>query len=297
MIEGKRILITGMAGSIGSELLRQLAPKNVVMGIDLNETGLFNLVEEYQQAGHKVFGYVGDIRNKDDLALIFDQEPEIIFHCAARKHVTPSEENPMEAITTNVNGTHNLLQYPGRFIYISTDKVVNAVSVLGLTKKLGEVMVRRMGGVCVRFGNVLGSQGSVIPIWQKQIQEGKPVTVTDERMTRYMMTIEEAVELVIEAAEVGEGGDIFILDLEKKQINVLELAKQIINASGTEATIQIIGARPGEALSEELMTSHEKEIAVKKGKFWIIKAEKASTKTDESIDQDRGLGVLGATAE
>ena len=277
---GENILITGMAGSIGSELLRQLAPNNKIYGVDINETGLFNLVEEYQQKGFDVHGHVMDIKDKEAVADLFAPAKQgyyftTVFHTAARKHVTPMEQTPMEAVLTNIHGTYHLVreakqwQVP-RFVYISTDKVVNAKSIMGQTKKLGEMMVRNEGYVAVRFGNVLGSQGSVIPIWQKQMDEGKPLTVTDERMMRYMMSIEDAVGLVITAAEEGKPGECLILDLDTKKVNVLNLAKTLLASTGIDGSIRIIGARPGEVLSEELMTTEERANAVKRGKFFIL---------------------------
>jgi len=276
MIKGKRILITGGAGSIGSEIVRQLALNNKIFILDIDETGGFDLREELVQAGHWVHSRVGDIRDPAVLSDVFeDFKPQYVFHCAALKHVTPSEEYPIEPIRTNILGTWNVIAEAKRweclekFVYISTDKVVNATSLMGATKKVGEIMVRNQGKgfVCVRFGNVMGSRGSVLPIWQRQIDKGQRLTVTDAKMTRYMMTIPEAVELVIKATEEGQGGEIFILDMGK-QINILELAKKIV---GKEDEISIIGIRPGEELDEKLMTLEEEKVAIKSNNFFIIK--------------------------
>ncbi len=280
MIEEKRILITGGAGSIGSELVRQLAAKkNKIFILDQNETGTFDLREELVQEGFWVHSRTGDIRDKDVVEDVFeDFKPQYVFHAAALKHVTPNEEYPIEAINTNCIGTYNVMQAAKRweclekFVFISTDKVIHGTSVMGATKRLAEIMVRNQGNrfVAVRFGNVLGSRGSVIPIWQKQIEEGKPLTVTDPRMRRYFMTIPEACELVIEAAEQGDGGEVMILDMGE-QVNVLELAKQVLQKAGRKEDIRIIGMRPGETLDEKLMTEEEERIATKVGRFYVIK--------------------------
>ena len=275
-ITNKRILVSGGAGSIGSELVRQLAPYNKIFVLDLNETGAFDLREELCHEGWWVHSRTGDVRNRETLEDIFsDFKPEIVFHAAALKHVTPNEEYPREAVETNILGTLNIIEYAKKyevekFVFISTDKAVQSASIMGATKRVSEIIVRNQGAgfISVRFGNVLGSRGSVIPLWQKQIDEGKAVTVTDEKMTRYMMTIDEAVKLVIKAAEQGKGGEIFCLDMGKK-VNVLELAKEIIK--GTKSEIKIIGLRPGEQLTEKLMFEEEEAVAEKIGEFYVIR--------------------------
>lgn len=218
-----KILITGSAGSVGSELVRQLYKDHTIYAFDINETGINDLFVDYE-----VVGRVGDIRDYDTVNDVFsDFRPDVVYHAAAYKHVGQMETVPLEAIKTNVYGTYNLLHCAKRyevptFKFISTDKVVNAKSVMGQTKKLAETMVVNQGYTVVRFGNVLGSRGSVIPIWQRQMDAGKPITVTDEKMERYLMTLEDAVKLVIEATGTG----IWILDMKKK-VNLLDLAKQI----------------------------------------------------------------------
>jgi FlaA1/EpsC-like NDP-sugar epimerase len=271
MIKGKRILVTGGAGSIGSEIVRQLVPDNFVIIFDIDETRTFDLWEELEQAGYNVDYVVNDIRNEDFVKrTLKEYKPDIIFHAAAYKHVSPMERYPMEAVKTNVIGTYNLLSnFGGKFINISTDKVINADCIMGITKKLAEKMVKNAYGVSVRFGNVLGSRGSVIPIWQGQVDRGEALTITDDRMERFFMTIPQAVELVIKAAEVGKPGQILIMDMGK-QIKILDLAKEIIAKSGKDIKIKNIGIRPGETLSEKLMTSAEEAMATKKGKFWIL---------------------------
>lgn len=267
-MKNKRILITGAAGSIGSELVRQLCGNNVVYGLDINESGLADLMDEL-----KFPGRVGDIRNETTVRDVFsDFKPQIVFHAAAYKHVTAMELVPREAVENNIIGTLNLIEYAKRwecvekFVFVSTDKAVQSTSILGATKRVGEIITRNQGKgfVVVRFGNVLGSRGSVIPIWQRQIDQGKKITVTDSRMTRYMMTIEDACKLVIHAAELGTGGEIYCLDMGEK-VNVLELAKKIVN--GDDTRIDIIGIRPGEQLTETLMSAEEEKLAVKERAF------------------------------
>lgn len=271
-MKDERILITGAAGSIGSELARQLAETdNDVVGLDNNEAGLFELTEELG-----IQSRVGDIRDMDTINQIFTAvEPDTIYHAAAYKHVVPMEKFPIEAVNTNIYGTHNLLRASvdrglRRFVYISTDKVVNCDSVMGATKKIGEAMTKEFGGIVVRFGNVLGSRGSVIPIWQRQIDEGQKITLTTKDMTRYFMTIEEACELVLMAGQVGELGKTYIMDMGEP-VKIIDLAKQILKKSGRdEDDIEIIGKRPGETVEEKLMTEAERKLAKREGRFWVI---------------------------
>ncbi len=272
MIKNKRILVTGGAGSIGSELVRQLAPKNKVYIFDNNETGMFDLLEELKQKGYDVQGRVGDIRDLQTVREVFNQfSPGMVFHAAALKHVTPGEWNPDEYIKTNSFGTWNVIQCcdKAELIYISTDKVIHSNSIMGITKRLGEVMVKNAGGVCVRFGNVLGSRGSVIPLWQAQIDRGEPLKITDERMERYFMTIPDACELVIEAAETAHAGEIMILDMGKP-VKIIDVARKIIEDIKYDKGIEVIGIRPGETLGERLMTTEEELRAIKRGKFYVI---------------------------
>ena len=272
-MRGKRILITGAAGSIGSELVRQLYEKNKVYLLDINEMGLHELMTDL-----KIPGRVGDIRNKETLRNVFeDFKPQVVFHAAAYKSVDMMEYVPDEAIQTNVLGTLNVLNYSKiheveKFVYISTDKVVNAKSIMGKTKSLGETMTVNSGKgyIAVRFGNVIGSRGSLIQIWERQINQGKSLTITDEKMMRYFMTIPEAVDLVIKAAEMGEGGEIICFEMGDP-VSIKELAEQIIKKLGRNIPIEITGNRGGEVLRERLMTEEEERIAVQKGNYWIIK--------------------------
>lgn len=274
MINKKRIIIFGGAGSVGSELTRQLYKNNFIYTVDFNEVGLLDLMNELN-----IKGRVGDIRDENTIRDIFsDIKPQIVFHTAAYKCVNMMEYVPLEAIKTNVLGTWNIINEAKKWkcleklVFISSDKAVQSNSIMGSTKKLGEVMVKNQGKgfIVVRFANVLGSRGSLIPIWQRQIDNNKPITITDERMERYFMTIENACDLIIQATEIGQGGEIFILDMQK-QINVLELAKKIISETGQDIPIKTIGIRAGETLNEKLMSEEEVKIAVKQGKFFIIR--------------------------
>lgn len=278
MIKGKRIIIFGGAGSIGSGLVRLLSPQNKIFIFDNNESATYTLREELRQKGHWAHSRTGDIRNEKSVFDVFsDFKPQIVFHAAAVKHVTPNEEYPEEAVYTNVIGTMNLIKEAKnwecleKFVFISTDKVVNASCIMGITKLCAEGLVKRAGEkfVSVRFGNVMASRGSVLEIWQRQFDAQEPITITDPTMTRYLMTIPEACNLVIQASEKGKDGEVWIMDMGKK-VNILELAEKIIEASGEKKEIKTVGIRPGEGLTERLMTDEEEKTAIKDGQFWII---------------------------
>src|SRR3990167_5198887 len=211
MIKNKRILITGAAGSIGSELTRQLYRHNNVIGVDYNETGIWDLKEELE-----IDVIHGDIKEEKVLAQAFKFRPQMVFHAAALKHVAVLEITPQDAVDTNITPTLNLIglckRNYAKFVFISTDKAVNPTCVMGASKLMGEIATRNAGFIAVRFGNVMNSRGSVLPIWQRQLRQGRPLTVTDPKMERFMMTIEEAVELVIKAAQEGKPGDLIVLD-------------------------------------------------------------------------------------
>lgn len=265
-IKNKRILCTGGAGSIGSELVRQLTPENDLYVFDSNETGMFDLVEELG-----IKGRVGDIRDKSSLYEAFHEfKPDLVFHSAALKHVTPNEFYPEEAIKTNILGTLNVVnaakKYNAKLVNISTDKVCNAESIMGITKKIAERIVRMNGFVSVRFGNVMHSRGSLLEIWERQFKKNEPLTITDSRMKRYFMSIPEAVQLILKAAQEGKEGEIYILDMGIQK-NILEMKEDMY---GVDYPIKIIGIRPGETLEEKLFTEGEQKRVIKKGEFYVI---------------------------
>ncbi len=270
-MKNKKVLITGGAGSIGSGLVKEIAkfqPKEI-LALDQDESGLFNLAQEYV-----ITPILANIREKDRIEEIFQKhKPEIVFHAAAYKHVGLMEKFPREALKTNILGTRNLIDISlkhkvEKFVFISSDKAVNPISVMGQTKKEGERMCQSAGYIAVRFGNVLVSRGSIIPLWKKQIKEGGPITVTHPQMKRFFMSMGEACKLVIKALEVGQPGEILVMDMGKP-INIMDLAKQTIRNSGKDIEIKVIGTRPGEKLFEELISADEK-IEERDG-FFIIK--------------------------
>jgi FlaA1/EpsC-like NDP-sugar epimerase len=275
-LKGRRILVTGAGGSIGAELGRQIAqfdPELLAL-LDFDETELFHISQEIKQnhPSLPVLPVLGDIVNKDKMAAVFNQvTPHLVFHAAAYKHVPVIEDFPEEAIRVNILGTKilgELSQQYGveKFIFISTDKAVNPTSVMGASKRVAEMVVTDLNHrektqfVAVRFGNVLGSRGSVIPIFQEQIKKGGPVTVTHPEMKRYFMTIPEAVLLVLQAGSMGKGGEVLVLDMGE-QVKIYDVACELIRLSGLEPhkDIPIIfsGIRPGEKLSEEVLTAEE----------------------------------------
>lgn len=272
----KTILVTGAAGSIGSEIARQLvqySPEKIIL-LDQAESPLYNLQVELKEKRllHLTETVIGDIRNYERLENVFKTlKPNYIFHAAAYKHVPLMENNPSEAIITNVLGSKNLvdlsLKYDvERFVLISTDKAVNPTNVMGCSKRIAEIYAQsanQLGKtkfITTRFGNVLGSNGSVIPLFKKQIENGGPLTVTDKRITRFFMTIPEACQLVLEAESMGKGGEIFVFDMGQS-VRIYDLAKKMVKLSGLELNkgieIKITGLRPGEKLYEELLTNEE----------------------------------------
>ena len=279
-IQGKRILITGAGGSIGSELVRQCLkyePALMVM-LDNSEYNLFNIEREILSKASNVLTkpLLSNIRDKDILSKVFSEyQPQVVFHAAAYKHVAIQEAFPWEAIKTNVYGTTNLVKLSlehsvEKFVLVSTDKAVKPINVMGATKRLAELICQGANTsfstrfMAVRFGNVLGSSGSVIPIFQEQIKSGGPITITDPDMERYFMSVPEAAQLIIQAGSLGEGGEIFSLDMGQP-IKILDIANELIKLSGLEPDIDIpisfIGARPGEKQYEEL--NHETELVTK----------------------------------
>lgn len=275
-ITGKTVMVTGGGGSIGSELCRQISnfsPKKLII-LDIYENSAYDIQNELLRT-HKDLNLetvIGSIRDKKRIDFIMDRErPEVIFHAAAHKHVPLMEGSPKEAIKNNVFGTLNLAQSADhfgveRFVMISTDKAVNPTNIMGASKRVCEMIIQSINVnsktefVAVRFGNVLGSNGSVIPLFKKQIAEGGPVTVTHQDIIRYFMTIPEAVQLVIQAGSMAKGGEIFILDMGEP-VKIIDLAKDLIRLSGYEPNVDmpiaITGLRPGEKLFEELLLDEE----------------------------------------
>ena len=273
-LRDKCVLVTGAAGSIGSELARQIAryePGTLIL-LDMAESPLFEIDQELENisALHKI-PVVGDIRNAARLSRILKRfEPDYIYHAAAYKHVPLMEDHPVTAVRNNVLGTRNLAKAAldsgvKKFVMVSTDKAVSPKNIMGATKRACELLITEFSGngtdfMAVRFGNVLGSNGSVIPVFRQQIEQGGPVTVTHPEATRYFMTIPEAVELVLQAATVGENGDVFILEMGEP-VRILDLAHNMITLSGMspgeDIDVEFIGLRPGEKLHEELATPEE----------------------------------------
>jgi FlaA1/EpsC-like NDP-sugar epimerase len=285
-LNGRSVLVTGAGGSIGRELCRQVAAigaRRLVM-VDHSENNLFEIDLELRERGHAglLLPVIADCKDVSAMRRVFDAErPEIVFHAAAYKHVPMMELNPLQAVANNALATSVLADLSERFgverfCLISTDKAVEPKTVMGASKALAERVVEARGGLArtrfaaVRFGNVLGSSGSVLPIFRRQIAEGGPVTVTHPDMTRFFMTIPEAVQLVIEATGIAEGGDIFVLDMGEP-VRIMDLARRMIELSGkdpvSEVAIEVVGIRPGEKLHEELFNVDEEVRPTRYGKI------------------------------
>jgi len=300
LIAGKRVLVTGAGGSIGSELSRQIAamsPERIVL-FERYENGLYAIENDLRSRYPtvQVFPVVGDIIDNVCVSSVFAQhEPDLVFHAAAHKHVPLMESNPCEAVKNNVRGARVLAGLAqqsgvGQFILISTDKAVNPRSIMGATKRVAELVMQSMGGptmfTCVRFGNVLGSTGSVIPRFVEQIAAGGPVTVTHPEMRRYFMLISEAVQLVLHAAALGGIGAIYVLEMGD-EFKVLDLARNLIRLSGyvpgDEIEIVYTGLRPGEKLSEDLVGANETIQDVIPGKVFGVRS--ASFREKNALEQ------------
>lgn len=290
-LKGKRVLITGAAGSIGSEIARQVARFNpaVLVLLDQAESPLYELEIECKEKFPDVKSEVviGDVRNSERMKRVFQHfRPQIVYHAAAYKHVPMMELNPSEAVRTNVQGTKVVADLSNemkveKFVMISTDKAVNPTNVMGASKRIAEIYTQSLNNqyrgtrfVTTRFGNVLGSNGSVIPRFRQQIESGGPVTITDPEITRYFMTIPEACRLVIEAGCMGQGGEIYIFDMGKS-VKIIDLAKKMIALSGLQIgkdiDIVITGLRPGEKLYEELLNNSENTVPTHHEKIMIAK--------------------------
>ncbi len=324
LISGRVCMVTGGGGSIGSELVRQIAkfnPKQIII-VDIYENNAYDIQQEIiMDYGDRInlVTLIASVRDYDKMKLIFDKyKPELVFHAAAHKHVPLMEDVPEEAVKNNVIGTFNVAKLSDltgvrKFIMISTDKAVNPTNVMGATKRCCEMIVQYMAQsgsktefVTTRFGNVLGSNGSVIPLFKRQIESGKPVTVTDPEVIRYFMTIPEAVSLVLEAGAMAKGGEIFVLDMGAP-VKIVTLAENLIRMYGKvpykEVPIKFTGLRPGEKLYEELLMDEEDLKSTANNKIFIgkqIKIERNSfinnyeklKESAQSNDSDKTLELL-----
>ena len=302
-IKGKRVLVTGAAGSIGSEICRQVlhyAPESLTI-VDIAETPMNDLVLELNKIGlmfERVKTFIGDVTRENRINEIFEAvKPEVVFHAAAYKHVPMMENNAKEAVRVNVFGTKLVAQASihygvKKFVMISTDKAVNPANVMGATKRSAEILVQSLNTqgktefITTRFGNVLGSNGSVIPLFRRQIENREDLTVTHKDIVRYFMTIPEAVQLVLEAGTMGNGGEIFVFDMGKA-VRIYDLAEKMVKLSGLTLNqdIRIVetGLRPGEKLYEELLSDAESTIPTHHPKIMIAKVRQYSTETIDPI--------------
>lgn len=316
-LEGRRVLITGAGGSIGSELCRQVArfrPSALYL-LGHGENSIFEIHNELIEAhpGLEIYPIIEDIQNETCIRRIFERvQPQVVFHAAAHKHVPLMEANPEAAVRNNVFGTRNVAEAAARtgvetFVMISTDKAVNPGNVMGATKRMAELVVQSMAEssstrfVSVRFGNVLGSRGSVVPFFKKQIAQGGPVTVTHPEMRRYFMTIPEAVQLVLQAGSIGRGGEVFVLDMGEP-VRIVDLARDLIRLSGFEPgrDIEIVftGIRPGEKLFEELINDGESVRATEHEKIRALNGRPPSRAAVQRIlDELQRLLDASATDE
>ena len=298
-LKGKVVLITGAAGSIGSEIVRQVidfSPECIIM-LDQAETPLYLLELEMgvMAAGASFYSEIADVSDKNAVNEVFKKyRPDVVYHAAAYKHVQMMEKNPSQAIMVNVLGTKNVadcanLNNVDTFVLISTDKAVNPGSIMGASKLIAEKYVQALHDKLIqqektgatkylitRFGNVLGSNGSVVPVFAKQIQDGGPVTITHPDITRFFMTIKEACQLVLEAGAMGKGGEIYIFDMGK-QVKIIDLALKMIRMAGLEPEknieIKYVGLRPGEKLYEELVTDTSKMLPTHNNNIMISREE------------------------
>lgn len=303
-LQGRRVLVTGAGGSIGSEICRQVRRYGIdrLVMVDHGEFNLYLIEQEMRRfAGSgEVTALLGDVRDTTRMRWIFEQfRPEVVLHAAAYKHVPLVEDNPFEGVKTNVFGTRGVADLADEFgvqtfVLISTDKAVNPTNVMGASKRIAELYCQGLNArsatafITTRFGNVLGSAGSVVPLFRRQIEEGGPVTVTHPEMTRYFMTIPEAVSLVLQAASMGRGGEIFVLDMGEP-VKVLDLAQQMIQLAGYEPgkdiTIEFIGLRPGEKLFEELFHDAEHLLPTSHPKILLAQARSCDfTRLEEALD-------------
>lgn len=284
---GKKVMVTGGAGSIGSRLVRHITSVGAahVVCVDWWENGMFYLAQDLGGRPN-VELRVGDVKNREHMANLFAEfEPDIVFHAAAYKHVPLMQENAIEAINNNVWGSLNLMELAiehnvANFVYVSTDKAVNPVNVMGTTKRLGEMLMESLADsshgtrfTAVRFGNVIESNGSVMQIFRSQIAKRQPLTVTHEEVTRFFMTIDEASQLIIQAAALGKDSEIFVLDMGEP-VKILDLAKSLVRAVDPTLEITISGLRPGEKMYEELSYEPDKVDRTSNQKIFVVRGEK-----------------------
>lgn len=315
-LAGKTVLITGAGGSIGSELSRQVAafgPGKLLL-LGHGENSIYHIHKELKQTHPKLnlIPVIADVQDQMRINQVFEQHrPNVVFHAAAHKHVPLMEHNPTEALKNNVFGTKHVAEASyaygvGRFVMVSTDKAVNPTSVMGATKRMAELLIQSINScsqtkfMAVRFGNVLGSSGSVVPLFQEQIARGGPVTVTDPNMTRYFMTIPEAVSLVIQAGAMGTGGEVFILNMGDP-VKIVDLARDLITLSGfkpdEEIKINFTGIRPGEKLYEELLTTNEGTLATRHQRIFTAQQPALHARTVmQALAQINLLVSAGCTA-
>ena len=309
-LRGKSVLVTGAAGSIGSEIVRQVMnyePSKLVV-LDMGESPIydiqFELCSKYPDERDKLFFEVADVRDAVRMDEIFSHyRPEVVFHAAAYKHVPLMEESPYEAVRTNVFGTRlvadlSIRYHVRKMVMISTDKAVNPTNVMGATKRIAEIYVQSRRSetqfVTTRFGNVLGSNGSVVPLFKKQLENGGPLTVTDKRITRYFMTIPEACNLVLQAATIANGGEIFVFDMGKP-VRIYDLACKIIRLSGRDdVKIKEVGLRPGEKLYEELLATKEDTMPTVHGKIFRAKVRPQDPEKVDAAFEALGQALLSS---
>jgi FlaA1/EpsC-like NDP-sugar epimerase len=317
-LEGKVVMVTGAGGSIGSELCRQISRSGArrLILLDHAEDNMFNILRELEEDRHvppsALAPVLADCKEEERMReVLSDEQPSIVFHAAAYKHVGLMERNPVEAIRNNAIGTRVVATVAGQlgldaFVLVSTDKAVMPATVMGASKALAECAIDAAQRnfpetryMAVRFGNVLGSSGSVVPIFRRQIAAGGPVTVTDAGMTRYFMTIPEAVALVIRAGSLGSGGEVFVLDMGEP-VSIIELATKMIELSGlrpgVDIAIELIGRRPGEKLKEDLFNPYEQAVATTAEKIWLARRDAMDIERVEAIFGEISLLVLEADA-
>ncbi|MBI87382.1 MAG: hypothetical protein CMG63_04795 [Candidatus Marinimicrobia bacterium] len=290
LLHNKRVLITGAGGSIGSELVKQCLTFNPseIICVDINEESIYNLDQSFNKIKTKTIlrTVLASVNSKIECDKIFSENrPQVVFHAAAYKHVPIQEVHPWTAVNTNIGGTLNMVELSDKFsvekfVLVSTDKAVNPVNVMGATKRAAEKLIQSYNDIsntkfmAVRFGNVLGSSGSAIPTFQKQINEGGPLTITHPEMTRYFMSIQEASQLILQCGALGRDGEIFLLEMGKP-IRIVQMARDLIRLSGLEPEVDIpivyTGLRPGEKLYEELQLLNEKKVKTSHKKIMILK--------------------------